>query len=784
MRTIYKLPETLKADLDQFKVETERFVSKAISAAEYRAFRVPQGVYEQREDGSFMLRVRLPAGLVLPNQMRALAAVARKYGNGVLHATTRQDLQVHAVPLAGIQPALLELYHAGLSTKGGGGNTVRNITACSDAGVCADEVFDVTPHAVALTEFLLPDPLNYQLPRKYKIAFSGCAKDCSGATVSDLGFIARQRGGERGFAVYVGGGLGSSARVADLLEEFVPVSGIYLVAEAVKRVFDRHGNRKNKHKARLRFLIRQIGLDRFRELYETELTRLREEVPDLPETREFPLEARGVTEATTVEPEEDFDLWRERNAVAQKQPGYYLVRVHLVLGDISADTLEELAGTVEAFREGLVRVTQSQNLVIRWVPEEELPELHRRLGAMNLATSPPPVLRELVACTGASTCKLGICLSRELARAIARKLESEDLDLEAAKELRLHINGCPNSCGRHPVASIGLVGAARRVGGRLVPHYLVKLGGKTSAGATRLAEGQQAVPARNVPEFLIDLLRAFRHSHEYPDFDDFLAAEGRKVADQLAQRHKHVPSFDDDKNYYFDWGAEQAFSLAGRGPGECSAGVFDLIEVDLASAREALSEGRLLSATELAARALLVTRGEEAKDSAQALDLFEKHFIKTGLVLDSFRTLAGKARTSLRASPAEKSFAVDTAQVSSLVETVQALYDNMDQSLRFEPQTSVAEAEPPASAPEELKVDRDADFRGVTCPLNYVKTKLLLGQMNPGQVLSVLLDDKGSRSVPESAEKDGHQVLSVTRDRDQWRVVICKKGKQVDKKGQ
>ncbi|UCD59051.1 MAG: nitrite/sulfite reductase, partial [Candidatus Hydrogenedentota bacterium] len=282
---LYHVPDRAAAELEKLREMAEQFKGGELSAARFQAFRVPMGVYEQRESGTFMLRVRLPAGGTLPHQMRGLARVAKKYGNGILHVTTRQDIQVHRVPLDGIYPALVALLEVGLSTKGGGGNTVRNITACYDSGVCQKEAFDVAPYAVALTEFLLPDRLSFELPRKYKIAFSGCSMDCAGATVNDLGFIAKRRGDGLWFSVYVGGGMGAHSRVADLLEEFVPASEFYLLAEAVKRVFDRHGNRKNKRKARLRFLIEQIGFEPFRRLYEGELTKLREAPPPCPDLR-------------------------------------------------------------------------------------------------------------------------------------------------------------------------------------------------------------------------------------------------------------------------------------------------------------------------------------------------------------------------------------------------------------------------------------------------------------------------------------------------------------------
>jgi len=768
MQTICNLPESIKDDLVRFEEEIKQFKDGTTSSAEFRTFRVPQGVYEQREEGIFMLRVRLAAGGVLSHQMRILASVSRKYGNGILHATTRQDIQIHRVTIDDIHPALMELHSAGLSTKGGGGNTVRNITACYDTGVCAQEAFDVAPYAVAVTEFMLPDPVNYQLPRKYKIAFSGCPDDCAGATVNDLGCIAKKRGDELGFAVHVGGGMGANSRVAKLFLDFVPAGEIHLVAEAVKRVFDKHGNRKNKHRARLRFLIEQVGLEDFRELYEAELAELRENTPSVLKVRDLPSRDLTKTEAE-ASPRDGFSVWREKNTEPQKQSGYYMVHIPLLLGDITADTLEKLADVVEIRGEGMTLTTQSQNMVIRWVHENELAALHGKLADLELAGTPAPILRNTVACAGAATCKLGICLSRGLARAIVGKLSNNGLDLDGLGALNINISGCPNSCGRHPIGQIGLFGAARRIGGRLVPHYVVQLGGRVSEGRTKLAQGKTTIPAHNIPGFIVDFLQAFQDSPQHPDYDAFLEARGVDIADQLADKHKHIPSFEEDKNYYFDYGAESLFSLAGRGPGECGAGVF---EVDLASAHEALEKGDLFSATVLSARALLVTQGQEAKDDAEALDLFDKWFIESGLVSKTFRALIESARDS-------EAFEADAGDVSALVDVVQNLYDNMDQSLRFQPVTTESASEPEdvsatQTAVDEVAVDKEADFRGVACPLNYVKTKLLLEQMSSGQVLSILLDEAGGRNVPESASQDGHEVLSQKKEDEHWRVILRK----------
>ncbi|MHC4915919.1 MAG: sulfurtransferase TusA family protein [Planctomycetota bacterium] len=768
MRTTYVLPPSLRGDLDRFLLETERFRAGKTTAAEYRAFRVPQGVYEQRQDGAYMLRVRLPGGVLLPEQMRALADVSRRHGSGLLHVTTRQDIQVHDVPLESVHPALEDLFRAGLSTKGGGGNTVRNITGCPHAGVCPAEAFDVTPHVAALTEFMMPDPVSFKLPRKYKIAFSGCSADCAGAMVNDLGLVARLKDGRAGFAAYVAGGMGSQSRIGELLEEFVPADRVHLVAEAVKRLFDKHGNRRDKNRARLRFLIRQLGGERFRELYAEELEVLRRERPPAPGLRELPEPPPRGAEFPDAAASADFAAWRQACVRPQKQKGFFSVALVLFLGDVGAGTMEGLADVVEEHGEGQLRATQEQNLLLRWVSEAELPVLHERLAGLGLGGSPPRILRRAVACTGAATCRLGICLSRGLTAAIRDELERSGPDVSEA-DVRLHVNGCPNSCGRHPIGSIALVGAARRVGDRLVPHYLVQLGGRLGAERARLAQGKDAVPARSVPRFVVELLRAFRESEHYPDFDAFLDSGGREAAAELAAGHREVPAFTEDRNFYYDWGAEELFSLAGRGPGECSAGVFDLIEVDLASAREALDDGRVRAAVRAAARALLVTRGEEAREGAEALRLFGKHFVETGLVEERFGGLLESAATG------DDELVAARDEAAELVTAVEALYAGMDSSLRFKPAGEGAASGPEAPASGEgVRPDREADFQGVTCPLNYVKTKLLLEGMENGRVLAVLLDEAGGKNVPKSAEADGHEVLSVEQEGERWRVIIRK----------
>ena len=686
----FRVSAGLAAELDEFQKTVEQFRTGAISEAQFRAIRVPQGIYEQRESGTYMLRVRFPAGGVLPDHLRRLGEVASIFGNGVLHITTRQEFQVHRVPLESILPALRSLAAAGLSTKGGGGNTVRNVTACFDSGVCPHEVFDVAPYAVALTERFMPDPLSFQLPRKYKIAFAACNRDCSGATVNDVGFIARRQNGADGFAVYVAGGMGGKSRVASLLHEFIPASDAFLVAEAVKRVFDKNGDRKNKHLARLRFLVERIGLDAFRDLYENELAALRASAPASLQVRPYPSRnlapAKGKA-ARTVANSTDFDRWFASNVTPQKQPGFFMVHIPLALGDLPVAKTAALANIVATHGDGILCATQSQNLVLRWVAELELPALREKLDTLGLATPDAPVLRNLVACAGASTCRLGICLSRGLAKAIRQELTGSRLKLENLGDLTIHISGCPNSCGRHPVGNIGFSGAARRVDGRLIPYYAVQLGGRVTEGQTRFGTNVGAIPARNAPAFVRDFLAAWQQSAESADFHRFVENDGRTVATELIERHQQAPSSKQNKEFFFDWDAQSAFSLAGRGAGECGAGVFDLIEVDLANARESLEAGRLYGAALSAARALLVTHNLQPKSDREAFELFQNHFVAEGLV-DAALTevIHAGSRAASEPDPA-KAFAGRGPDVTALVASVRLLYENMDASLRFKPVT-------------------------------------------------------------------------------------------------
>ena len=679
----FRPSDRIQVELDEFQNIVAQFKAGAINEGQFRIIRVSAGVYEQRENGTYMLRVRFPAGGVTAAHLRRLGEVSAKFGNGLLHITTRQEFQIHRVPLDSIIPALRSLAEAGLSTKGGGGNTVRNITACVDSGVCRDQIFDVTPYAVATSERLLADPLSLQLPRKYKIAFAACDQDCSGATVHDLGFIARRQNGVEGFAVYVAGGMGGKSRLSTLLHEFIPATETFVVAEAIKRVFDKNGDRKNKHLARLRFLVEKIGFPKFRELYEKELAALRISNPAPLELRPLPQFATVTANGEVKNNSAEFKQWFAHNVAAQKQPGFFLVQIPLTLGDIPASKTAALADILAAHGDNILWATQSQNAGLHWITAAELPIIHQQLAALGLADPEAPVLRNLVACAGASTCRLGICLSRGLAKAVRSELSASKLDLDSLGDFSIHISGCPNSCGRHPIGNLGFSGAARRVDGNLVPFYAVQIGGRLAEGKSRFGTNVGAVPAKNAPAFVRDLLAAWKQSPAAPDFHQFVDNGGKKIAGEILARHQDIPPIASRKEFYSDWDANELFSLAGRGQGECSAGVFDLIEVDLANARESQEAGRLYAAALAAARALLVVQRAQPKSDAETFTLFQKHFIEAGLVDAALTSvIAAGARAAAGANPAEQ-FAGAPADVTALVASVRLLHESLDSSLRF-----------------------------------------------------------------------------------------------------
>jgi sulfite reductase beta subunit-like hemoprotein len=559
-----------QADVDLFVSKLEAFEKGELSPDDWRSFRLLNGVYGQRQDGVNMIRAKLPGGIVTPAQLEALAVVAEKYGHGKGHITTRQNVQYHFVPSADVNEALQILADSGITTKEACGHSVRNWTCCPFAGVAKDEPFDPTPYVEALARYLLRGPYSSTLPRKLKPSLGGCCgTDCSQAFINDLGFLARKRGDEIGFAVLAGGGLSTLRRSALIVEEFVPAGEVLEAADAVIRVFHRIGNRNNKAKARLKWAIDKIGPEAFIADYQAERLKIKAEGGvklELPPQPEPPRRRSAL--AQVGEKPEGYDAWAADSVRPQKQSGFSSVVIRLILGDISVAQLRALIPIVQQYGEGELRTTNEQNLVLRYIPDARLPSLYGELAAIGLALGGANSLSDVVSCPGASSCKLAVTASRGLGAQLTELLDRRQDLVAAAKGLDVKVSGCPHGCGQHYIAGIGFQGGMRKLAGKAAPQYLVYVGGGISADKADFGRLIGKVPARRAAATVERLLDFYvTEGGTSRDFWAKVPADKLKATIHDLTELKDADATPED---FVDLGETQAFEVTTM-DGECAA---------------------------------------------------------------------------------------------------------------------------------------------------------------------------------------------------------------------
>ena len=613
-------------------------------------------------DAPGMQRIKIPFGGLTATQMDTLADLSEEYSDGVCHITTRQDVQLHYVHIDDTPSLMRRLAAAGITTREACGNSVRNVTACPIAGVCRDETFDVTPHAEASMRFLLGHPDAQDFGRKFKVAFSGCRQHACGLVIMhDFGAIAvtREVDGvtQRGFEVYVGGGLGAVPHQARLVEPFMTEDEILPTLQAIARVFARLGEKRNRARARIKFLVARLGLDEFRRLVREERAALTHD--DRWTAYLDGLAAYGEQPLKTGHPLNDgsgspaFKAWARTNVYRQRQPGYAVATVSLPLGDLSGSQLRRLADVARRFVGDTVRTTVEQNIVLRWVRESDLPALHGELESIGLARPGAGSIADITACPGTDTCKLGIASSRGLAAELERRLgeQMETLD-EAVKQLRIKISGCFNSCGQHHICDLGFYGVSRHVGGHIVPHFQVVLGGKwvDNGGAYGLAIG--AVPAKSIPEVVRRITDRFvRERQGAETFYDFTKRVGKRALRDILEDLSTVPPYEVRPDFYRDWGDPREFGIGDMGVGECAGEVVSLTEFDLVGAETQVFEAQLqLEADDFAhadalaygamlqaAKGLIKTEFIDiSADPNQIVTEFRSRFFDTQLFFDKY----------------------------------------------------------------------------------------------------------------------------------------------------
>ena len=628
-----KIPSDLGREIDIFEQQMELRKQGKIDEKVFAETRLRRGIYGQRYDNGQrhdgkrlqklklpadvikgpdtlwdapgMMRIKIPFGGVTPEQLETLADLSEEYSDGVAHVTTRQVFQLHYVHINDTPALMRRLAAVRVTTREACGNSVRNVTACPLAGVCREQVFDVTPYAKASSRFLMGHPDTQDFGRKVKIAFSGCEENpCGLVTMHDMGAIAKTRvvdGKEqRGFAFYAGGGLGSVPYKAKLFDEFLPEEELLPTMQAISRVFARLGEKRNRARARIKFLIANLGIDEFRKLVLEERQKLSPDarwtdyLASVNQRSEEPLKP-GVSLNGHQRPE-GFEAWYATNVYKQRQPGYVAATVTLPLGDASADQLRALADIARRFVKDTMRTTVEQNILFRWVSEADLPEFYQAIKAVGLGAADAATIVDVTACPGTDTCKLGIASSRGLARELRYRLGEKSLELDSAvKNLRIKVSGCFNSCGQHHIADIGFYGINRNVKGFQVPHFQVILGGKFHDNAGEYGVPIGAVPSKRVPEAVSSITEFYVRKREKNErFQEFVGRIGKKAVKNLLEDLTKIPAHEVDPSYYADWGDPREFTLADMGIGECAGEVVSQAEFTLAASERELFEAQLL----------------------------------------------------------------------------------------------------------------------------------------------------------------------------------------------
>ncbi len=736
-----KLPEQLAREIDSFETEIELRCQGKLDEKIFAETRLRRGAYGQRYDNGKrydgeqtrqlaypedrqtkgpntlwdapgMQRIKIPYGGVNPEQLEVLAELAEEYSDGIVHVTTRQDFQLHFVHLDDVTSLMRRLAAVGITTREACGNSVRNVTGCPYSGVCPDETFDVTPYARALSRFLLGHPDVQNFGRKFKPTFSGCAQHACGLTaMHDLGYTAVTRlvdGKEQqGFRFVVGGGLGAVPHQAKLFDEFLPPEEMLPVAQAIARVFARHGEKKNRSRARLKFLIRQWGIDKFKE----EVLEERRKLKDDPRWTEY-LEGTDQDDETPLKPpgelpevngNECYNRWLKTNIREQRQAGYATATVALPLGDITPDQLRALADIARRFTNGTVRTTVEQNFVIRWVSKSDVPALYEALKVAGLDEPGAGNILDIVACPGTDTCKLGISSSRGLAAELRSRLAQKSFQLdEAIQSLHIKISGCFNSCGQQHVSDIGFYGVNRIIQGYQVPHFQVVLGGQWEENGGSYGLPIVAIPSKRIPDAL-DRITDFylRMRQKGERFTLFVGRVGkaqiRQVLDDLT---KDAPKHDEDPSFYSDWFDPREYSTGDVGKGECAGEVVSAFQFAMTEAERIVFEAQLsldagnvqqagsdaYAAMLKAAKALVQIRYDDVtNDADEIIDEFRERYYDTKLFFDPYA--GGKFAHYLfavhkKAGPDAAGFTPESAhhtieEAQLFIEAVHACYNRL-----------------------------------------------------------------------------------------------------------
>ena len=636
----------VQKDIIDLERKIRLFKEGKIDDERFRSLRLARGVYGQRQEGVQMIRIKLPFGKVSSEQLVRITKVSDEYSTGRLHITTRQDIQIHYVSLDRTPQLWADLEKDDITLREACGNTVRNITASENAGIDPEEPFDVSPYAHALFQFFLRNPVCQEMGRKFKMSFSSSDKDTALSYLHDLGFIPKIVNGERGFKVMLGGGLGSQPSHAELLSEFVPVNQIIPMTEGVLRIFDRHGERAKRLKARMKFLIKEIGRDEFLRLVEEEKKALSYQTVEIDTTAfDGPIPSPLLeVPKVIIEDVAAFEAWKKSNVIAQKQAGYVAIGIKVALGDFYTDKARALAHLIKNYGANELRFTLRQDILIRNIKEENLPFFYQELAKLDFVTLGYNTINDVTACPGTDTCNLGIASSTGIAVELERVLATEYPQYSNNQEITIKISGCMNACGQHNMAEIGFQGMSINSGKLVAPALQVLLGGgNLGNGQGRFSDKVIKIPSRRGPEALRLILNDFQANANGLSFLNYYDAKGEKYFYEFLKPLADVTNLTEAD--FVDWGNADNYVKA-VGVGECAGVVIDLVATLLVEAKdkltfsqEALNDQKWSDSIYLtyagfvnAAKALLLAEKQKTNHHAGIIDLFDTVFVETNTI--------------------------------------------------------------------------------------------------------------------------------------------------------
>ena len=799
------LPDEARA-IEIYEIQLGRVQAGQVEETLFTEFRLRHGVYGQRDDRSQMIRVKIPFGGLTAVQLEMLADVAEEFSDNIIHITTRQDVQYHYVDINNTPELMRRLASVDITTKEACGNVVRNVTACPLSGVCQDETFDVTPYSKALSAFLLGHPDAQDFGRKFKIAFSGCEEHACGlANMHDIGAVAavKEVDGEvkRGFRLYVGGGLGAVPHQAKIFDDFVSAEELLPISQSICRVFTRLGERRNRNKARLKFVIAKYGIEEFKRQVLEDRATLRHDpawtayLDNLDAYKESPLKA--PTQLNGTAKPDGFEEWYQSNVQLQSQPGYAFVTITLPLGDITADQTRALADISRKYVKDTIRATVEQNIVLRWVTMTDLPALYRELKEIGLGDPGAESMVDITACPGTDSCKLGVSSSRGLAAHLRSHFIEAGVQNEI-KDFRIKISGCPNSCGQHHIANIGFFGSSRRMGEHIAPFYQVLLGGHMIENASSYGLATGKIHGRYIPAFIEELTGKYTaERNEEESFTDYVARLGKAEIKEILSKYDKIPTYEEAPEFYVDTGDTKDYQLK-TGVGECAGEVVALVSMKLEEADRLIYEsglnlekgeyqdsaGMAFDAMIRAADGLLTTVGLQYIDNATTVNEFRTHFFEPGNFFPGYGAHIFKA-TEEDSSTFDHELAHRRVEEATLfVEESHNVYNRMrikqeeEEASRKAARRSRRTARKPRVVKKAKPVEEIADsmdLKGVACPFNYVQAKIRLETMDLGQLLEITIDDgEPIENVPVSLANDGHEIVDTKKVGKHYRLTIRK----------